>query len=274
MKLIVASKKNILFLLLCIVVVSACLRPAAENGVVQTQEDPIMSAPTRDNAKWLWMGGTWDIKDGRATEIRGAPVIWNYHELMNYNSLVSLPEKNESPFTEMSSKFSLSNAKSNVVEVILAFALQSPNYRDFFAVKFSLAKDGVQTISLLRSRLLDETLPSTVKKNYAIETLFTADCAIEFNKDYEVRIVKSSGAWHETLKKNCDAITLYVDSKKIFDAKLPAYDVRGDFAIGARGASISIDYVTVKNRNAVVFTDDFSKNSIFIQTIKATEVRK
>ena len=217
------------------------------------------------------MGGIWNIKDGRATENGARPTIWNYHELMNYNCLVSLPENNKSSFTEMSSKFSLSNTNSNVVEVILAFALQSPYmyyYYNFFAVKFSLSKDGVQTVSLIRSKRLDDTLPYNTKKNYTIETLLTADCSVEFNKDYEVKIVKSSGAWHEIFKEKCDTVTLYINGKAIFSGKLPAYDVKGNFAIGARGAGISIDYITVKNKNAVVFTDDFSKNSIYTQTIK------
>ncbi|MCL2026121.1 MAG: hypothetical protein FWG92_04870 [Leptospirales bacterium] len=245
-----------------------------EKGVAKAQSRPV--SPERADAKWTRMGGTWNIKDGRAIESRGIPVIWDFHELVNYNSLASLPEKNVSPFTEMSSKFSLSNVKSNVVEVLLAFALQSPQasyYYNFYAVRFALAKDGVQTASVIRSQRLDETLPFTAKKNYSIETLFVTDCTLEFNRDHEVRIVKSTGAWHETLKKRCDVITLFIDGKKIFNVKLHDNDVRGNFAVGARGASISLDHVTVKNRNAIVFADDFSKNSIFTTTVRAVEVR-
>jgi len=268
------NKKNISFFLPCALLVCACLYLVAGYGGVQAQSNSSAPVTEQADAKWIRMGGMWNIKDGRAVESRGAPVIWDYHELMNYNSLVSLPDKNESSFTEMSAKFSLSSVKSNVVEAILAFAMQSPYmryYYNFFAVRFSLSRDGVQTVSLVRSKRLDDTLPYNVKKNYTIETLFIADCSIEFDRDCEVKIVKSSGAWHEIFREKCDTVTLYIDGKKIFDAKLPAYDVKGNFAIGARGACISVDYVTVKNKNAVIFTDDFSENSIYAPTVKAVK---
>jgi hypothetical protein len=260
--------------LLCAFFFCACnLQPAG--GVESPSASLIFPAvqaqslPVKEfEQKWLRMGGTWNVANGRAFESRGRSSFWDYHELMNFNGLVT--DKLESDFTEITSKISLSDVKVTPVEMMLAFDLQSPEmyyFYHFFAVKFIGDKDSIKTVSIIRSDRIDDTLPVRTKKNYKIETLYEQPCELEFGHDYDIKVAKTTG-------KTGDLLTLYIDGKKIFAEKLPLTGIKGKFALSARGASLSIDYVIIKNRAAVIFTDDFSENSIFVPTVKAQKVEK
>lgn len=248
----------------CMSLLCACIHSSGAVSAAPPDEDT-----QQIQSKWLKTSGAWTIQNGRAIETRIRPVYWNYHELMNFNTLTT--KDVESDFTELTAKFGLTNTRIFPVEILLSFGVRSPEahyYYDFFAVKLIGDESSITTASIIRSQRKDANLPLTAKNNYVIETLYTQDCLLKYNEEYEVKITKANNSKGAT-------ITLYIDNKRIFSQNLPIVELKekGKFAVASRGASISIDYVTIKNGRTTVFNDDFSENTIFTPTVSATKTK-
>ena len=233
----------------------------------------ISAAPQNDatkqkEQKWNRTSGSWTIQNGRAIESRIRPVIWDFHELMNYNCLTT--QDVQTDFTEYNVKIGIINARIFPVEILFAFGIQGKMMQNFFAIKLQGDAKSLQTISIIRSTQNDATLPENTKNNYTIETLYTQDFPLKYNEEYEIKIVKNNNYFKGAV------ITLYIENKKIFSKDLPITELKekGAFAVASRGSSVSIDYVTIKNGSKTVFTDDFSENSIYVPTVSATKVEK
>lgn len=213
------------------------------------------------------MGGKWQFQDGRATDTRVFPVYWNYHELMNYSSLVAETEPEE--FTRMTAVFKLDTPKLEYSEALMVFAMNSPYmhyYYSFFAVKLSGDKEKIRKAELIMSSRTDDSLPYTAKNNYKIETLASVPWEMEYGRDCTFRIDRSK-----------TTVTFYADSRKILTQKLPVkiqQELKGKFALGARGAAISIDSCKIINGKKTVFEDSFESDSVFVPTVKAVQVKK
>lgn len=209
------------------------------------------------------MGGNWKVENGRAVETRGFAVNWGYHELMNYNGLVT--QGAASDFTEIRCRFALTDVKKNP-EGVLAFALNSPQqhyYYNFFAVKLTGDNAIMRRASLIRSTPKDESLPVTVKNNYTIETLCSGDCPLIFGRDYELRVVHSR-----------NTLSVYMENTLLFTYRLPLSNLKGKFAVAARGVCISVDSIRIMNGKKEVFADNFDKYSIYVPTVKAVRIDK
>ena len=229
-------------------------------------QDDVVKQQTQN--KWLRMGGTWTVQNGRVFESRIRPLYWDLHELINYNSL--LVDNLESDFTEINTKFGLTNVQILPVEIMFTFSIRGNIMQDFFAIKFNGDAKGIQSVTVIRSTQKDASLPATTKKNYTIETLYEQACSLKYDSEYGIKIVKNNNYFKGAV------INLYIDNKLIFSKDFPIAELKekGKFAVASRGASISIDYVTIKNGGKTVFTDDFSENSIYVPTVSATKVEK
>lgn len=241
----------LLFALAC------CTQAIAEENISPNAQEP--------QKTWLRMGGDWTVEKGRAFETRGFSISWDYHELMNYNGLVS--QNIESDFTEIVYKFSIGPVKKLPVEAMLGFAINSPEqhyYYDFYAVKLTGDSVIMRTASLVQSKCKDKFVPVGVKGNYTVETLYTCDCPLLFNHDYELKVVRRN-----------DTLYVYMENTLLFDYKLPPQtSLKGKFAFASRGACMSADSISVKNWYKTVLTDDFLESSIYVPTVQAVRVDK
>jgi hypothetical protein len=149
---------------------------------------------------------------------------------------------------------------------MLSFAVTSPYkflYYNFFGVKFTGDASGIKTVGIVRSQRKDSGAGYNVKNNFTVDTLFTMDYQMQYNRDYVVK-----------LEKKDDTITLFLDGKKIFREKLPTAELAGSFALASRGASVSYDYVDIKKGDTTILHDDFDQDSIKVFKVEARKVEK
>jgi hypothetical protein len=65
-------------------------------------------------------------------------------------------------------------------------------------------------------------------------------------------------------------IVLYINGEKILAAPFPEKSHDGRIAISARNIKIAVDKVEVRQKDKVIFEDDFNEDSIYVRTLKVT----
>jgi len=214
--------------------------------------------------KWMRITGRWRFNNSSVIEWRGRSSSWKYHELMNYNTIVTLV-----PFENISmleTNMEILKVKVLPVESLISFAVTSPYkhyYYNFYAIKFTGDANRINKISLIQSKRKDPEKSYKTKNNFTISELYSINYNLDYYRKYNFK-----------LKFDENEIILLINDKKIFKKLLSETDFSGKIGLSNRGASIRVDNIKLFNKNDIVFYDEFDKNSIKVHRAKAVRVKK
>ncbi len=199
---------------------------------------------------WQQVSGNWSVisdnKESYLRESRGMVFHFDYSPLINLNSLISM---NEIPsFTMLTHTFSL-NAPASDATFMTFFA--ASDYRQFYGVQFSGNESSITTVSLVQSDIKDTTLPRQAKGNFTITTLSSQNVSLAYGRTYTLSI---------TIQKK--HITVLVDNTQVLSHTLDEEPEGGKIGFAAKHCIPIIDNLIVSKDNTIIFSDDFSKESI------------
>jgi len=212
--------------------------------------------------KWQRMAGIWEIKNSQAIETQGKAVDWNYYELLNLNSILSLKPFNN--HTSIDLVMNITERIESPAEVMISFNITSESkswYYHLYAFKLTGGYWGMNKAALIYSDRADKSKPFTAKNNVFVKELASGDCSVKYNKDYQYRVAFETGK-----------VVLYINDEKILSAPFPEKNHDGRIAISSRNAKIAVDKVTVKKAEQTVFEDDFNENSIFVKVLQVQKI--
>lgn len=212
--------------------------------------------------KWQRMSGIWEVKNSNAVETQGRAVAWNYYELLNSNSILSLKPFNN--YTSIDAVINIMDRIESPAELIISFNITSESKNWFYhmyAFKLCGGYWGINKASLIYSDRSDKSKPFNTKNNTFIKELASADCKVKYDKVYNYRI-----AFEGT------NVVLYINSERVLSAPFPEKSHDGRIAISAKNAKISVDRIEVKQGDKLIFEDDFDIDTIFVKILKVQKV--
>jgi len=210
--------------------------------------------------KWDRFSGTWTVKDSKAVESRGWGPGWEVYNLINYNTLVTIDSFDDLSSIEVNAE--LFDRLETPSELMISFAVTSESKKWFYhnyAFKLEGGFWGLNKASLILSDRLDRTQPLSVKHNFFVKEIASADCRVKYNKLNKYRVSF----------EGTDVI-LYINEDKVLSVPFPEKTHGGHVGISTRNIKISLNKVEVKQNDKVIFDDDFDRDSIFVDTVKAT----
>jgi len=225
----------------------------------------LMSTLVSANEKHNWQrfSGKWVVENSRVTETNAWPATWNYYELINNNSLVSIQD-----FTGYSSiefTIELFDRVKSPAEVLISFGVRS-EYKNWlyhmYAFKISGGFWGINKVSLIHSDMKDKSLPYATKGNIFIDELASEKFCMKYKRKYDCRIDISG-----------NEAALFIEGEKVLTGTLPSDNYKGRIAFSSKNTKLAIDNVRVKKGDKIVFEDNFDKDSIYVRTVQARVVR-
>ncbi len=218
----------------------------------------------KPTATWMNINGNWTITNGKLAQMQPRSIRWEYHELMNYNTVVTINPVAQ--FSELSFTSKIYNPGQDMTaEFMVPFAVTSPKqhyYYNFLAFKFAGDEKKISRISLIKSERKDPSKPFTEKNNFTITEIASARCNIPYCKRLKCSITFSDGS-----------AILKVNRKKMLEAPIPA-DHSGKVGFAARNIRISIDDVKVLKGDEILLSDDFSSDTLYVPTVKIKRTRE
>lgn len=208
------------------------------------------------------LNGKWSVTNNSAIEEQAVVVPWNFYELLNYNSIISINPINN--FSHINYKINLYEKEKNPVEMLISFAITSESkawYYHFYGFRISGGFWGINKVSFIYSDRLDKTKPYSEKYNSFIKELASSNYKIKYNKIYNYQISFEGSN-----------VTLYINDEKVLSAPFPEKSYEGRIAISSKNMKIAIDKIEVKQNDKIIFQDDFDKESIFTRIVKAQKV--
>lgn len=220
----------------------------------------LSSVAQENKHKWLRLSGKWHISNSTATETRGWSATWDVYELLNFNSIINLNSIKEPANIEVDSL--IFDRKESPSEFMISFAVTAESQSWFYhmyAFKLTGGFWGMNRASFIYSDRLDKSKPFAAKNNTFVRELASADCKVKYNKMYNYRIAFEG-----------PDVVLYINGERILAAPFPEKSHDGRIAISARNVKIAVDKVEVKQRDRVIFEDDFNEDSIYVRVLKVT----
>jgi len=211
-----------------------------------------------NKSKWQRYSGKWNISDSKAHETNGWAVSWNYYEILDHNSVISLKPFND--FTSLGVNAEMNERMKTPSEFMISFGVTSESkswFYHMYAFKFSGGFWGMNKVAFIHSDRLDKTKPFNAKNNTFVKELASAKCKVKYDKMYNYRI-----AFEGT------NVALYINDEKILSAPFPEKSRDGRIAISSRNVKIAVDKVEVKQGDKTVFEDDFNEDSIYVKVMK------
>ena len=211
--------------------------------------------------KWQRISGQWEIKDSKVFETRGGTLDWNYYELLNFNTILSLKDFNN--YTSIDYTVNAIKRIKTPTEIMLPFAVLEPGFYHIYAFKITGDFWNMDKVSFIHSDRIDKTKPFATKNNAFVKELASAKCKtnIKYDKVYNYRISFEG-----------NNVVLYVNGDKYLSAPFPEKTHNGRVAISSRNVLISVDKIEIKQGDKTVFVDDFNEDSIYVRVLKATVV--
>ncbi len=213
--------------------------------------------------KWQRMSGKWEIKNSRLTEKKAYTSPWNYYELLNMNSIVSMESLKN--FDVMEFDFKIHDRFESPAEFWVSFAVRSPEKKWFYHM-YSIRLSGgfwwLGDAHLLYCDRKDKTKKLRTKRNTSIKKLKSESCWFRYGKKY-----------HGKIKFQGKRVSFYIDGEKVLSGELPCEDHSGRIALSTKNTRVTIDKILVKNGNEVVFQDDFNSDTIYVRKLKASVTR-
>ncbi|MCP4134805.1 MAG: hypothetical protein GY754_27775 [bacterium] len=235
----------------------------------------LYSQDKKDNSKWMRMSGRWKIENSYAVERKRGAGGWFFHDILEYNSLAS--RKNFEEFSSIDLKMNLYNPRitrrmkniKDPVRMMAFFAAKSlvpgEKYQyyltNFYAFKLSGNKDRITKVSFVRSDIIDSSVSKPAKKNYRVTELRYKLYKLDLNKDHIMSI-----------KFKDKKATLFINGEEVLQANIPE-NYEGRVGFSAQNIAIKVDYYKVSNNEAVIFDDQFNRNSIFVRTVRGKFIK-
>jgi len=210
------------------------------------------------HSRWQRFSGNWTIANSKALETNGWSISWNYYELLEYNTILTIKPLTE--ITAINVNAEINERIKTPSEFMISFAVTSESkswYYHMYAFKLSGGFWGMNRVSFIHSDRLDKTKPFNTKNNTFVKELASAKCKIKYDKMYNYRI-----AFEGT------DVALYINDEKILSAPFPEKSHDGRIAISSRNVKIAVDKVEVKHGDKTVFEDDFNEDSIYVKVMK------
>jgi len=211
--------------------------------------------------KWQRYSGKWNVSDSKASEINGWTLVWNFYELLDYNTIISLNPVTGYHSIDVTAE--VTERLKTPSEFMISFAVTSESQSWFYhmyAFKFTGGFWGINNVSLIHSDRSDKSKSFDSKSNFFKEELASAEYRMKYNKMYYYRIIFEG-----------TNVSLYINGEKVLSSPFPEKSHDGRIAISARNAKISVDKVEVKQGNKIVFEDDFTADSIYVKMMKASK---
>lgn len=216
-----------------------------------------------ENQKWQRFSGKWVVENSRVTETNAWAAPWNYYELINNNSLVSLKDFNG--YSSIEYTMEVFDRVKSPAEVLVSFGVRS-EYKSWlyhiYGFKISGGFWGLNRVSLIHSDMKNRTLPYATKDNIFINELASEKFRMKYKMKYDCRIDISG-----------NEATLYVDGEKVLTGTLPSDNYKGRIAFSSKNTKLAIDNVRVKKGDKIIFEDDFNEDSIYVRTVKGRIVK-
>lgn len=209
------------------------------------------------------LNGNWQIQNNALEQTLEKAVQWNYHELINLNSIVS--NQSLADYTTISFSVEIQKPTECSSEFMVPFAVTSPKqhyYYNFLAFKLAGDEKKISRVSLIKSERSDSTKPFTEKNNFTITEIASAKCSVPYDKRVKFAITLRNGS-----------ALLKVNRKKMLEAPVPA-DLSGKIGFAARNVRINIDDVRVANGDQILLADDFSSDTLYIPSVKIKRVKE
>lgn len=195
-------------------------------------------------------------------ETQGRAVAWNYYELLNLNTILSLKPYNS--YTSIDSVITIFERIESPAELILSFNITSESKNWFYhmyAFKLSGGYWGINKATLIYSDRADKSKSFNTKYNAFVKEIASTDCKVKYDKAYKYRI-----AFEGT------NVVLYINNEKILSAPFPENSHDGRIAISSKNVKIAVDKIEVIQNGKTIFEDDFNENSIFVKILKVQKV--
>ncbi|MGB4270275.1 MAG: hypothetical protein WBK20_13990 [Spirochaetota bacterium] len=207
-------------------------------------------AQSQHHYTWQQISGNWSVvsdnKESYLRENRGKVYNFGYSPLINCNSIITTDELPE--YTMITHTLAI-NAPSNDAAFMTFFA--ATDYRQFYGVQFSANESSIYTVSIVQSDIKDTTLPRQAKGNFTVTTLASQELSLNPGQTYTIAIAINS-----------KAISVLIDKTQVLSLKVPHQPHGGKIGFSSKHCIPIIDNLIVYNDNTIIFTDDFSKESI------------
>lgn len=213
-------------------------------------------------SKWQRLSGQWDVVNSSAFQSQPKSILWNYYDILNYNTIVTTLPVTAYDSIEIIS--SLSDRYESPAQFMISFAVTSESQSWFYhsySFKFTGGFWGIDKVSFIYSDRLDKTKPLATKKNTFVNELASADCKVKYDKVYTYRVAFQDSN-----------VILFINGEKLLSAPFPEKSYDGRIAISILNVKLALDKVDVKKGQKTVFEDDFLEDSIYVKTVKVQKV--
>jgi len=221
----------------------------------------MMELPSQESHhKWQRFSGKWVVENSRAMEVNGWASPWDYYELIEYNSIVSLQDFKD--YSEISISANITERINSLAELLISFAITSESASWFYRMygfKLSGGFWGINKVSFIFTDKNDKSKPNATKNNRLVQELASNTCKVKYGRDYNFKILFENGN-----------VALYINGEKVLCAPFTEKTNYGRIAISSRNAKVAIDNVEVKKGQDLIFLDDFNEDSIYVRVVKAT----
>ena len=212
------------------------------------------------NHNWQRVSGKWEVRSSKVFETRGGGLDWNYYELLNFNTLLSLKDFNN--YTSINYTINVTKRIKSPTEIMFPFAVTSESgFYHMYAFKITGDFWNMDNVSFIHSDRLDKTKPFATKNNSFVNTLASAKCKIKYNNVYNYRVAFEG-----------ENAVLYIDGKRILSAPFPEKNRNGRIGISSRNVLLAVDKIEIKTGDQTVFVDDFNEDSIYVRVLRASVV--
>lgn len=210
----------------------------------------ILLAQSTDDYTWQQISGKWscvfDNKESYLKESKGKSINFDYNPLINLNSIITTNQVHL--FTTLAHTFSL-NAPSSATTFITFFG--ASDYRQFYGVRFTGNESSITAVSLIQSTINDTTLPKEAKNNFTVTTLASKEVSLNYGQTYTL-----------TIRINKNTAEIIIDEQPILTCALPNTLEAGKIGFASKNVLPIIDNLFVYNKKTLIFSDEFSQQSI------------
>ena len=217
------------------------------------------------NHNWQRMSGNWEVKDSIASETRGRASNWNYYELLDFNTILSLKDYRD--YTSIEYTINAVKRIDSPTEIMLPFAVTSESASWFYHMyAFKITGDfwNMDKVAFIYSDRLDKTQPLATKNNWFVKELASANYKdrVKYDKAYNYKVAFEFG----------NAV-LYINGDKVLSTPFLEKNYKGRIGISARNVRIAVDKIEIKRGDQTVFADDFNEDSIYVKVLKVVPTK-
>ncbi len=224
--------------------------------------------PDESEHKWVWLNGDWVVQDSRIIEKKGFINPWNYFALLDNNSIISKDYLNKLSSIEFSiavtnEPFEKDPKKNRPLgtpqEAMASFAIRSPskqwNYH-LYALRLSGDIMNINKVSLIYSDRIDQSKIDK-KFNYFVKELAAKDTTLDYNKEHKIKIV---------FIKN--SVEFFINGNSVLksNVEVSGDNFDGKVAFSSKNIYIKIGDVKVSGDKGILLEDNFSSNTLLINT--------